>query len=217
METEDYCAVKMNPYTELGLEVTATRAEIKKQYRAKSKALHPDIVKDDGTAFRRLKLCYDTLLDEESRDYFNLHGTIKGYIDPESDSYAAICSQVVNLLLQIILSENNVSLDLHNIVELAKAQTELKIEEGLTAKRDLNVKIGDLTKAISKLTSKDGNNSLLIVMMKSKLEELGTNNEKFDKQIEIFRSMNLILDNHTYQVTDLENFSSFGMSYQVFK
>ena len=73
----------IDPYIVLGVSRSATEAEIKKAYRAKAKALHPDQHKDDPKKeeeFKRVSAAYDILGDSEKRAKYD-----RGEIDGEGN------------------------------------------------------------------------------------------------------------------------------------
>ena len=76
----------IDPYIVLGVSRSATEAEIKKAYRAKAKALHPDQHKDDPKKeeeFKRVSAAYEILGDTEKRAKFD-RGEIDGDGNPTS-------------------------------------------------------------------------------------------------------------------------------------
>ena len=73
----------LDPYAELGVGRGASDAEIKKAYRRKAKALHPDQHPGDkakAEAFKRVSAAYDILGDKEKRGQFD-----RGEIDADGN------------------------------------------------------------------------------------------------------------------------------------
>lgn len=74
----------LDPYKILGVPRTASEAEIKKAYRAKAKALHPDLHPNDdekADEFKRVSAAFDILGDTEKRGKFD-RGEIDGDGNP---------------------------------------------------------------------------------------------------------------------------------------
>ncbi len=74
----------LDPYTVLGVPRTASEAEIKKAYRNKAKALHPDQHPNDAKKadeFKRVSAAYDILGDALKRAKFD-----RGEIDAEGNA-----------------------------------------------------------------------------------------------------------------------------------
>jgi len=76
--------LSLDPYTVLGVARTASDDEIKKTYRNKAKALHPDQHPDDekkNAEFKRVSAAYEVLGDKKKRGQFD-RGEIDGDGEP---------------------------------------------------------------------------------------------------------------------------------------
>lgn len=70
----------MNYYDILGLDKTATKADIKKCYRKLAKKYHPDVNPNDKTAeekFKQISEAYRVLSDDKLRERYDTYGTIE--------------------------------------------------------------------------------------------------------------------------------------------
>ncbi len=71
----------MDLYKLLGIDRNASANEIRKAYLKLSKEHHPDKGGDPET-FKKIQKAYDVLSDEQSRDFYNMTGTIPGEDGP---------------------------------------------------------------------------------------------------------------------------------------
>ena len=71
MEYKDYSKI-------LGVDKTATDAEIKKEYRKLAKKYHPDVNQNDESAsnkFKEINEAYEVLSDKEKRKQYDMFGS----------------------------------------------------------------------------------------------------------------------------------------------
>jgi len=79
----------MNYYEILGVSKKASKEEIKKAFREKAKKYHPDVNPEGADFFKKLVKAYETLIDNEKRQQYDLYlkknktlkSTIEEYID----------------------------------------------------------------------------------------------------------------------------------------
>lgn len=84
-------------YDALGLQPSATDAEIKKAYRVLSRKHHPDTGDGDRAKLAAVQEAYDTLADETKRKAYDEDGTVHNGTDMEAKATAAALQLVVKL------------------------------------------------------------------------------------------------------------------------
>ena len=74
----DYEMASFDPFEILGVEPTASMAEIKKQYRKLSLILHPDKETGDEKEFMKLSKAYQALTDDVAKENYEKYGNPDG-------------------------------------------------------------------------------------------------------------------------------------------
>lgn len=106
-----------NPYEILGVDIAATKKDIKQAYRRKSKESHPDAgLTKDNTDFFNIRKAYDLLMDDMTRAYFDTTGkTDIKRSDVEKAGHTLIESNLESIMDFVI--SNNVELERFNLSE----------------------------------------------------------------------------------------------------
>jgi|SRR5580658_3493863 curved DNA-binding protein CbpA len=92
-------AVKSNLYATLGLARDADSPTIRRAYRARAKAAHPDVGGSEEQ-FALIKLAYDVLMDDARRAHYDETGEIE---DNPADNHRAHVLQTINAALDASL------------------------------------------------------------------------------------------------------------------
>jgi DnaJ-class molecular chaperone len=92
METK---VMTQNPYHTLGLDPSATAAEIRRAYKRLASKLHPDKPTGDTEKFQAVQAAYDVLSDPALRKQYDTDGTIE-----KRDPQRVAVSSVVDMVSQ---------------------------------------------------------------------------------------------------------------------
>lgn len=132
-------------YETLGVDKSADQDEIKKAYRKKAMASHPD-QGGDAEEFHALTLAYDTLSDDEARKEYDDTGRTK-HDQPDNDR--AIALSLIDQLVQGVLSEKDA---IHvDIVASIKDAIQVQIAEAESARAVGQAKIEKCDRFLSRL------------------------------------------------------------------
>jgi hypothetical protein len=142
----------MNPYEELGVEKTATSAQIKKAYRKRAQQLHPD-KGGDKEAFQRLNAAHEILSDESARKRYDETGETGRPVEDD------LTRDLVQLMTQVIDQTHDV--EHANIVELMRARLKEAISQNQAQKGKVQVAINKRSKVLSLLKIREGEHNLL--------------------------------------------------------
>lgn len=120
-------------YAALGVQRSASTAEITKQYRKLSKECHPDKHPDDAAAverFKEISLAFDILSDPEKRAIYDTTGEMP-VVDAQArkDTMTArILHDIVHIMIKQIVEAGNKPKE-HDMVDLLKQQVRGEIKE----------------------------------------------------------------------------------------
>lgn len=95
----------MNLYAVLNVAKNATRDAIRAAFRAKAKAVHPDLG-GDPKAFDQLKLAYDVLSDEAKRSHYDETGEVQT-VSPEAMLRATAVRIIGQLIMEAAVRPDN--------------------------------------------------------------------------------------------------------------
>jgi curved DNA-binding protein CbpA len=114
-------------YDVLGIDEKAASGEIKRAYRRKAKKAHPD---QGGTeeAFRELAQAYTTLINDDSRKFYDETGNIKDK-PPENQEFNIAVQTIVNMFNQFIETHKQESLQFDIIREIRLAINEVSSKQ----------------------------------------------------------------------------------------
>lgn len=188
-------------YAILGVARDATAEQIKKAFRSKAKATHPDHG-GDPAMFSQVALAHDVLSDPDSRARYDRDGTVEGAQVGELDRAAlGIIEQMMSQTLGQVPEDGAIY---NNVVE--------KFREALAqSKRDLEREIDNsarmvarLAKFASRFSVTDGKNNILAKMVEYKIDQHNKRGDGLrqalahhDRAIEILKDFSFTADAET--------------------
>lgn len=192
----------LDPYAALGVNRSCDKAAIRRAYRRKAKAMHPD---NGGSAeqFGALKLAHDVLMDETRRAKFDATGTIDETA-PDNEMSETL-SLVSTALGQIILAL------MQSGVEPERADLMLRLRQSLNQALDACKKqIAEQVKARAKVEKlrhrfklKAGavGANYLESMIAGLVQAIATTEEVQNRRLLRLRKALAMLDDYTFAAT----------------
>lgn len=148
---------KIDPYATLGVSETATRDEIKRAYRNKAKATHPD-AQGSHEEFVALERAYATIGNEEARKKYDATGTDARETSFEEKASAVLYKVFIDAVTMI---ENVETVNLVDAVRRNIKQNMKDIPEKAANLRQSAVKFRTAAKRVK---SKDAVNKLASIL-----------------------------------------------------
>lgn len=133
-------------YDDLGVSPNASDADIRKAWKQKAKAHHPDHG-GDPEEFKKVAKAYEVLSVPEKREYYNRTGQQRYGVDPESQAKMELATIFLNLVDHLVPERANYRLEVEKIIEANRtqilsqqAQIQLGIRKRETALKKLKKK-----------------------------------------------------------------------------
>lgn len=95
---------KLDPYARLQVRRNASKAVIRKAYRALALETHPDRG-GDRSDFQEIQLAYDVLIDDARRAHFDATGEIDGGVDNRENSVMSVVAEALQLVVLELLKQ----------------------------------------------------------------------------------------------------------------
>ena len=192
-------------YKILNINKTASKEEIKKAYRNKSKKLHPD-VGGNVEEFKELSRAYNILSDDIKREKYD-DTDDDNYADESDDLRSEAIKRISSMFISFLddLSKNNDYFFNMNIIEIMNERTNKVI---IDTKKDIN-KIKKLIKRINKYKEKikyNGNKiNILIKLCENKIILLNKQLGNMNKEIEIAEEIDNLLQNYEIDIEEIND------------
>jgi len=146
-------------YEILGVEVNATKADIKKAYRSLAKKYHPDKKGGDEEMFKQIQKAYDVLGNDKRREHYDRTGDTETVQNGPEKILMAIFSALIE------------SDDFHgNIIGRIVEKLNAEVHSIRGTMKGMNKMIDNFTKAKGRISSKGEN--LFELVLQGKIDQL---------------------------------------------
>lgn len=196
----------VNPYKVLGVEPTASSRQIKKAFRRLSKKLHPDVGGNEAE-FATLSMCYNILMDDEKRAYFDETGQIRQ--SHEIDKEAA--ELMIGLFEKLVGAYSGSIFQIDVVVELKQAVREA-FKAGTERIRKNDKEINFWNKLAKQLIKKKEGPPILEVMIDRKLQACRADIAACQHAIEIGKRALELLEMYGFEIPEPTSFLGSALS-----
>lgn len=179
-----------NLYEILEVEPSASEDEIKKAYRKKAQAVHPD-KGGDTELFQEIAKAYEILSNAEKREHFDKTG---------EEFRDEIKEEVIGALIHIVMSviDNNDSRYI-DVIAIARKSVEEQQNRHQISKKQLEKQIASLENTASRIIVAEGKENILQSAILSNITNLETQIAALDKVNQIGVRILEMLSDYTYQ------------------
>jgi hypothetical protein len=175
-----------DPYETLGVPKDAAPEEIKKAFRRKAKAHHPDREGGDAKQMALVNKAYDTLGDEEKRKRFDETGDTKGSPTIGEEALARFGQLITELLKMPDI----------NLISTAKSKLSGYDQQSAQALTQLKKSIATLTKRRGKIRVKKGKHNVVHTIIDGQLADLNRNIEHVEHGNAVMERVRELLEDY---------------------
>ena len=193
----------MNYYETLGVDREATKDEIKKAFRKKAEATHPDKKGGSEKAFKNLNEAYLVLKDPIKRERYDL-GKYDKY-EPESSPVFQIVAQMFNDIFIMVAESGDFTMD---IIQTMKRGIRDQISKGLNQIAKNEKVINNMNKIKARIISK---NTLAVDIIEGQIKKIKYSTEQINKEIKVNEDVLEFLEDYKY-LADAKQEVSFTIS-----
>lgn len=176
-------------YDLLGVEKTATTAEIKKAYKRIAKTCHPDKFPDDPereSLFRKLVQAYETLVDPAKRAHYDEHGTER------RDMSQRIRADLIVIFQEVVMKAPD---HVDRVSQMQKAIMARK-RAAEKAHGEAMVKLQVIRAAGQRIRRKSGEGNLFLDACESSARAIEGQLAKVKEDVEVMDEMLELLDDY---------------------
>ena len=193
-----------NLYEILDVSPDADDSEIKKAYRKKAQAYHPDKKGGDEELFKEVQKAYDILSDANKREYYNQTGAEKN--EPPN---TLVLESLFAIVFNIVQNSNVKNL---NIVDVTRNFLANQQKTHLANKENLDRQKFNLTEAAERITIAEGKENALKSALLHQSRQLEIAIQQVEDMIKVGEQIIKILDDYEYKVDSAPQsfYSPFG-------
>lgn len=204
----------MDLYEELGVKKTASKEEIKKAYRKRSKETHPDLHPDDpekAEQFGALTRAYNILSDDEKRRQYDSGEDPEKISKVTTEKDMALAS-VVQLFFRVLDQADPARNDVFKVMKELISESIKKCQSEIIRLEKKNLKYEAIKRRISNKRSRE---NIFIASLEATIR---SNNDSQEKQRETIRVSELsieILDDYEWERDEVpfDTFSPFQVGW----
>jgi curved DNA-binding protein CbpA len=199
-----------DPYKILGVDRTASTEEVRRAYRERAKATHPDVPGGSKEEFRKVQRALTTLADPKKREHYDNTGTDDDGV-PDNSDVGAI-NILVGFFEAAVTEFSNVQgADILQVNLIAAAREWLNESNKalLKQKQQLESKARKLEKVEKRLRRKQsGQASMLNRALRAHIDGLRRNEQAKDRQAAANNAALKLLDEYVFDADQM--YSTFG-------
>ena len=186
-------------YTILDVENDASQEDIKKAYRKKAQAHHPDKEGGDEELFKEIQKAYEILSDANKRKHYDETG---------EESKDNLNNEVIESLIGIVLNVVQNSDVRHvNILDSVRALVYQQQRRHLDNQNQMEKQMERILEASKRLSYNGNEENILKLALESQANKLNTSIKEVEKVLEIGEEILNVVSNYTYQVDQMATWS----------
>lgn len=185
----------MSHYETLGVTGDATAADIKKAWRRKSSAAHPDKAGGSHEAMSKINLAYEVLIDEERRKHYDETG--ENEVTPPFD-VAARAQLLQNFMMIVDDAPDNCDLVFETDRFMQQKQAKIALD-----KIDLKKQIGKLTRRANRILMRaGGKDNFLVGAINARIELTKPALEALEQEMDLLERAREMLRDYRDSILD---------------
>ena len=184
-------SARFGHYDTLGVGKDAAPEEVKRAFRKRARATHPD-AGGKTEEFQAVNAAYQVLSDPGRRRRYDETGDDGAHVDEA----AQILNAVGNLVFQIIEA---VDVSKNDVIDLARREIKKAISDSEVHRVQVQKAIAKRERAAKRLTRRSGQN-MLGMMVEHEIGKMKGNITAIDDLIAMRRKMLVLLDDYEYAV-----------------